>query len=67
MHFLGTRGEGGNNTNSRNRHVQGCGAHENMRDILLSVIMDSMKEKCICWPDQAERNVMSQEAWEKHF
>ena len=45
--------------------MQGCGAHENMRDVCLIVVMESIKEKYVYWPDEAERNKMSRAIWEK--
>ena len=32
LHFLGTYGEGGNNSNIRNTRKQGRGPHESVRD-----------------------------------
>ena len=58
--FLGTHGEGGNNTNSRNRHKQGYGTFDNMRDICVQVTLECMKEKYFYWPDKEETNKMSQ-------
>ena len=54
--FLGTHGEGRNNTKSRNRHTQGYGAHKNMRDICVQAILECMSEEYFCWPDDEGRN-----------
>ena len=66
MHFLGTFGEGGNNSNSRNRHYQGYGTHENMRNTCVQAIFESMKDVCLNWPDEEERDFSSQQMKEKH-
>ena len=52
--FLGTFDEGGNNDDSRNRCVQGCGTYENMRNICIKEILDCMKKSYLCWPNEKE-------------
>ena len=39
LYFLGAFGEGGNNSNSRNRYKQVYGTYENIRDTCVKVII----------------------------
>ena len=66
MYFLGTHGEGGNNTNSRNRFKDGYGTYENMRDRCVTVILETLKDKYLNWPDEEERAVIAQQICSKY-
>ena len=66
LYFLGTFGEGGNNSNSRNKYKQGYGTYENMRKTCVKVILDCMKKEYLYWPNENERNGISQQIWNKY-
>ena len=54
--FLGTFGEEGyNNSNSRSRRTQGCGAYENMWNTYMKIIFHFVKKSHLHWPNEKRK------------